>query len=87
VEVVMPIVYIALYERLIGKRAGYIIWDDFTEIKHYKLFDSFRLMKKYAKKCGYYVRNSYSQPKVFFNGIEVQIWKNTKICELLKNNA
>lgn len=83
----MPIVYIALFRRLIGKKAEYIIWDDFTEIKIKKIFNSYRLMKKYAKKCGYYVRNSYSQPKVFLNGIEVKIWKNTKICGLSKNNA
>ena len=74
------------FQYAIASKGGRVI-DDFTEIKIKKIFNSYRLMKKYAKKCGYYVRNSYSQPKVFLNGIEVKIWKNTKICGLSKNNA
>ena len=67
----MPIIYIALFRRLLGKKAEYIIWDDFTQIKRKKIFHSHRLMKKYAKKCGYFIRDAYSQPKFFYKGIEI----------------
>lgn len=68
----MPINYIALFRRLLGKTAEYIIWDDLTQIETFKVFNSPRLMKKYAKKHGYFVRDTYSRPKFFYKGIEVK---------------
>ena len=68
----MPIIYIALFRRLLGKAAEYIIWDNFTLIETFKIFHSPRLMKKYAKKNGYFIRDVYSQPKFFYRGIEIK---------------
>lgn len=69
----MPIIYIALFERLIGKKAKYIIWTDLSfDNPSYRNFNSYRLMKKYAKKYGYFIRDVYSQPKFFYKGIEIK---------------
>lgn len=66
----MPVLFIAFYKRLIGKKAQYIIWEsDFFPSKRIVRFNSYRLMKKYAKKQGYIVRNSYHRDVFYVQGV------------------
>ena len=66
----MPTFYIALYKRLIGKKSQYIIWEaGFFPSKRSIVFNSFRLMKKYAKKQGYIVKDSYVRDIFYVQGV------------------
>ena len=61
----MPHIYIALFERLLGKKIKAVIWTGLSDDKpSYRIFCSRRLMKKHAKKCGYTLSSSYKKKKI-----------------------
>ena len=69
----MPHIYIALFERLLGKRIRAVIWTDLSYDKpSYRSFCSYRLMKKHAKKYGYTLLSSYDNRTIFkFGNVRV----------------
>lgn len=65
----MPHIYIALFERLLGKKIKAVIWTGLSDDKpSYRTFCSRRLMKKHAKKYGYILSSSYDNTPSFMLG-------------------